>query len=221
MSESAFQSSLRAFQSSRGASAPAPASGGLTSDGMLGKINPQRWLASLRPDADEGDTARQGLLSGFMSSRSAEPPSRWERMCPELSTYQRFVAFACCTGGGILFFTIAFFMLPVVVVAPQKFAFLSCIGSLLLFSSIGFLRGWGGHMKTVFSSERWPFTLGYLGSLVGGLWSSVVIHSYILTILFIILHTVALIYYYVSFLPGGISGLRSMTGMMGRSILPL
>ncbi|KAI9183464.1 protein transport protein sft2 [Blastocladiella emersonii ATCC 22665] len=230
MAESAFQSSLRAFQSrgSAAPTAPAPTNTG----GVLGSINPQRWLSSMRDDeaahpSDEG----RGLLSGIIGSSTSNSANSgngvFDVLCgcfPPMSTYNRFIAFACCTGGGLLFFMISFFMLPMVVIAPQKFAFLSCIGSALLFSSIGFLRGWPSHMAAVFAKDRWPFTVGYLLSLVGGLWSSVVIHSYILTILFIVIHTVALVWYYVSFLPGGPAGLRAMTGMLangGRSLLPV
>ncbi|KAI9221258.1 Got1/Sft2-like family-domain-containing protein [Blastocladiella britannica] len=240
MAESAFKSSFSAFKSSRTA-APVANQPGSAANG--GSINPQRWLSQLRGDPTPPPQVeeRRGLLSGLVggsntnnraggtspANNSISNEGCWSAICiccPQLSTYQRFVAFASCTAGGIVFFVISFFMLPMIVLAPQKFAFLSCIGSLLLFSSIGFLRGWPTHMASVFSKERWPFTLGYMVSLIGGLWASVIIHSYLLTIVFIFFHTVALVYYYVSFLPGGIQGLRAMTGMVvggGRSLLPI
>ncbi|ORZ37681.1 Got1/Sft2-like family-domain-containing protein [Catenaria anguillulae PL171] len=215
MAESSFQSSLRAFQQSR--ANPAPPTTTATS-GSSGSWT--RWMDSMRGGSDDQAAEEgRGLLSGLMPGTNSrqqqqEVDARTRAFevacgcCPALSASQRFIVFACCTGGGLLFFFLSFFMLPMLVIAPQKFAFLSCMGSLLLFSSLGFLRGWPGHMAAVFSKDRWPFSVGYLLSLVGGLWASVIIHSYLLTIVFIILHTVALVWYYMSFLPGGISGLR-------------
>ncbi|KAJ1501604.1 hypothetical protein HMI56_003141 [Coelomomyces lativittatus] len=104
-------------------------------------------------------------------------------------------------------------MLPMIVISPHKFALLSCMGSLMFFSSIGFLRGWSGHLQTVFHRDRWPFTLLYMGSFLGGLFCSIVIKKYLLTLLFIGLHTMALVWYIISFLPGGSSRLKTMISL--------
>ncbi|KAL7752870.1 GTPase-activating protein [Sorochytrium milnesiophthora] len=190
--ESAFRSSLRNFQASA-ASQQTPA--------ILGKINPQQWLQSMRTGGNDGDTASEGLLSGVRNlatgnrnDAAASSSSSSFANAFTLSTYQRFMAFLCCTAGGVICFMVSFFLLPMVPVVPQKFAFLSCMGSALTFSSIGFLRGWGGHLKSVFAAERWPFTVGYLGSMVGTLYSCLVVHSYLLTMLMIIVHLGALVW---------------------------
>lgn len=104
-------------------------------------------------------------------------------------------------------------MLPMVVVKPKKFALLSCVGSLCLFSSIGFLRGWNSHLKSVLSKDRLPFSLAYILSLFGSFLFSVIIHSYIGSLVFIILHAITLAWYLITYIPGGTTGLRAMFGM--------
>ncbi|KAJ1498714.1 hypothetical protein HMI55_004787, partial [Coelomomyces lativittatus] len=82
--------------------------------------------------------SQQSLLPSFLNRTSTH--TSVQRSCfKPLTTAQRFIAFACCFGGGSLCFSLAFFMLPMIVISPHKFALLSCMGSLMFFSSIGFL----------------------------------------------------------------------------------
>ena len=50
--------------------------------------------------------------------------------------------------------------LPVVMLAPSKFAVCFTIGSLLLMSAFLSLRGWQSQLSHMFSTERLPFSAG-------------------------------------------------------------
>lgn len=50
------------------------------------------------------------------------------------------------------------------------------------------------HLKHIFSYERLPFSLLYFGSLIGTLYFSIFAHSYIFSIIFVILQMGALLW---------------------------
>jgi len=56
------------------------------------------------------------------------------------------------------------------------------------------IRGPMTHLKHIFSYERLPFSLLYFGSLIGTLWFSIFAHSYIFSILFVVLQIAALVW---------------------------
>lgn len=69
--------------------------------------------------------------------------------------------FAAILGSGVVFLALAFFLfLPVIILSPSKFAVTFSIGSALVLSSIGALRGWKQQMQHMISKERLPFTAG-------------------------------------------------------------
>ena len=82
------------------------------------------------------------------------------RRFPSLSSTSLTYFFALL-GTGLLFLILAFTLfLPVIMLAPSKFAVCFTIGSLLTLSAFMSLRGWGGQLAHMFSSERLPFTAG-------------------------------------------------------------
>lgn len=77
---------------------------------------------------------------------------------PSTTHFTWFLAFL---GGGAVFLILAFSLfLPVIILAPSKFAICFTIGSLLIMSAFMSLRGWKGQLAHMFSTERLPFTLG-------------------------------------------------------------
>ena len=83
-----------------------------------------------------------------------------QRRFPSLSTTSLTYVFALL-GAGLLFLILAFTLfLPVVMLAPSKFAVCFTIGSLLLMSAFLSLRGWKSQLSHMFSAERLPFSAG-------------------------------------------------------------
>ena len=134
----------------------------------------------------------------------------------------QWVYFAALAGSGALFLLLAFFIfLPMIILSPSKFAITFSLGSALILASLGALKGWRemfGHMA---SKERLPFTAAYLVSLLATLYTSLILHSYIFSLLSCVAQVITLVYYVASFFPGGAEGAGYVFGTLGRGSLSL
>ncbi|CAG8503651.1 21296_t:CDS:2 [Cetraspora pellucida] len=110
----------------------------------------------------------------------------------------------------------AFVSLPLLAINPRKFVVTYTMGSLLILSSFALLHGPLAHLRHIFSRERLPFTIAYLGSMVATLYFAIGLRNTILTIIFSAIQVIALIWYTVSYLPGGTSTLRFGSRMFAR-----
>jgi hypothetical protein len=91
--------------------------------------------------------------------------------------------FFALTGGGVFFLFMAFFVfLPVVILAPSKFALSFTIGCCLVFSGFAALKGWRRQAAQMLARDRLPFTAGYLGSVALTLYASIFMGSYLLSL---------------------------------------
>ena len=71
--------------------------------------------------------------------------------------------FAAFLGGGAIFLVLAFtIFLPVIMLAPSKFAICFTIGSVLVLSAFVSLRGWRHQLTHMLSADRLLFTVGEL-----------------------------------------------------------
>ncbi|KAI5683001.1 hypothetical protein M9H77_04229 [Catharanthus roseus] len=130
------------------------------------------------------------------------------------------IYFALLLASGAFFVIIAFsIFLPVMVLTPQKFAICFTIGCALIIASLFALKGPKNQLKHMTSKERLPFTLGFIGSTVGTIYVSMVLHSYILSVLFSLLQVIALFYYAFSYFPGGSAGLKLLSSTLTSSLL--
>ncbi len=77
---------------------------------------------------------------------------------PSTSHFTWFLAFLA---SGIVFLILAFSLfLPVIILAPSKFAICFTFGSALIMGAFVSLRGWKSQLLHMFSAERLPFTIG-------------------------------------------------------------
>ncbi|KAK4758909.1 hypothetical protein SAY87_020210 [Trapa incisa] len=128
--------------------------------------------------------------------------------------------FGLLLGAGVFFIFIAFTMfLPVMVIMPQKFAICFTIGCAFIIGSFFPLKGAKTQFIHMSSKERLPFTAGFIGSMVGTIYVSMVLHSYVLSVLFSVLQVLALSYYVVSYFPGGSTGLKFLSSTLTSSVL--
>ena len=90
--------------------------------------------------------------------------------------------FALAGGGAFFLFLALFVFLPVVILAPSKFAMAFTIGCCLVLSAFAALKGWRKQAAQMLARDRLPFTAGYLGSVVLTLYASIFMHSYLLSL---------------------------------------
>jgi len=100
---------------------------------------------------------------------------------------------------------------PMLALKPQKFALSFTCGSLTFMGSFGILKGPSEHLKSMFTADRMLFTTIYLGSMMLTLYLTCTrggLKGYVLVLVSSAVQLVALVWYLVSFIPGGTVGLN-------------
>ncbi|KAF9431769.1 protein transport protein sft2 [Entomortierella beljakovae] len=203
--ESNFRNAFKNFGARGGVSANDASS---STSGNFGRAS--SWFGDVR-------TQVSGYVPVSLGGTSQPQEEDWLG----LSWFQRMAGFAICVFGGLACFMIAFFVgLPLLLLKPSKFATSFTLGSLLLMASFALLRGPTAHLKALISRERLPFTGAYIGSMIFVLYSSLVVNSYILTIIGTIIEILALVYYFTSYSPFSTGSIRLGSRMAG-GLLPV
>ncbi len=81
----------------------------------------------------------------------------------QVPSSQQLAYFFAFMASGVFFLVLAFSVfLPLIIIAPAKFAFSFSIGGVLILSAFGALRGWQQQVQDMMSKERLPFSIGML-----------------------------------------------------------
>ncbi|XP_019183143.1 PREDICTED: protein transport protein SFT2-like [Ipomoea nil] len=197
------------------------------------------WNSYASTKASDGDGASSSLIAAFdleAAVRSANDtvsgtfnvvskgvrdiPGSLQSATSNIPSGKALMYFGLFLASGVLFIFMAFALfLPVIVLVPQKFAICFTLGCCFIIGSFFALRGTKNQFAHMSSKERLPFTLGFLGSMIGTLYVSMGLHSYILSVLFSVIQVMALLYYAVSYFPGGSAGLKFLSSSMVSSVL--
>ncbi|KAL3502598.1 hypothetical protein ACH5RR_037047 [Cinchona calisaya] len=147
-------------------------------------------------------------------------PGNFQSAASSVPSGKALLYFGLSLASGVFFIIIAFsIFLPVMVIAPQKFAICFTIGCAFIIGSFFALKGPKNQLAHMTSKERLPFTLGFIGSTVGTIYVSMVLHSYILSVFFSMLQVIALSYYAISYFPGGSAGIKFLSSTLTTSLL--
>ena len=151
--------------------------------------------------------------AGIQPSQPETPSGMLDELtgsiCIDLTYEQRLYGFACCAGMGL----ICSFLSSLLWMQPMKFALLYSIGNILSLGSTGFLTGFARQAKNMFKATRLVATVMYLGCLIMTIVSACVLKSFPLTMMFLVLQSMALVWYCLSYIPGGRSVLKSCFGI--------
>lgn len=148
-----------------------------------------------------------------------ELPGNLQSATSSIPSGKALMYFGLLLSSGVFFVFIAFTLfLPVIVLVPQKFAICFTVGCGFIIGSFFALRGPRNQFSHMSSMERLPFTLGFLGSMIGTIYVSMVLHSYILSVLFSGVQVLALAYYAISYFPGGSAGLKFISSSLTSSV---
>ncbi|CAN0038177.1 unnamed protein product [Lampetra planeri] len=170
-----------------------------------------------QPQASAWAWPGRGLLPWARAEETA-PPSRGDGIIPSLSKKQRIVGFVGFIAMGIFCFSLAAMYAPFMLLKARKFALLYTMGSLFVISSFSLLWGPWSHVRHLCSSERLPFTAAYFGSMVFTLYFALWMQSTLLTSVGAIVQMVALLWYLISYIPGGQAGLQFFTSLFSSAV---
>ncbi|WJX37388.1 hypothetical protein P8452_25155 [Trifolium repens] len=147
-------------------------------------------------------------------------PGNFQSATSSVPSGKALVYFGLFLASGVFFVFIAFTLfLPVMVVMPQKFAICFTLGCGLIIGSFFALKGPKYQLAHMLSKERLPFTLVFLGSMIGTIYVSMVRHSYILSVVFSVVQVLSLGYYAISYFPGGSAGMTFLTSALTSSVM--
>lgn len=176
-------------------------------------------LNSIKKPFGSGEDDEEPFLgvssdSGMANNRKEERSwlaRKMEENLPSLSKKQRIIGFMSSLILGTICFGLAISFLPMLLLNPRKFSLLFTLGSVFTLSSFSFLWGPYSHMVHLFSKERLPFTLVYLTTLIATLYFAMGLQSAILTPIAAVLQVIALLWFVISYIPGGQTGLKFFT----------
>jgi Got1/Sft2-like family len=162
---------------------------------------------------------RIGISASFGFASSISHPKSF---IPSTAFFQVFCSLLFLSA---LFFALAFFVgVPMLAVKPQKFALSFTCGSLTFIASFGILKGPYEHLVSMFAAERMFFTTIYMGSMFLTLYLTCTkggLKGYALVLISSAVQLVALLWYLVSFLPGGTMGLSVVSRAIWAMLKPL
>lgn len=138
---------------------------------------------------------------------------------------QRFKVFCALLFLSAVFFALAFFVgVPMLAVKPQKFALSFTCGSVTFMGSFAIMKGPKEHFMSMCTMQRMPFTTIYLGSMMMTLYLTCTkggMKGYAYVLIASGIQLVALLWYLVSFLPGGTMGLQLVGKAMCSLLQPV
>ncbi|XP_069705738.1 uncharacterized protein [Periplaneta americana] len=175
----------------------------ITMPALLSKPDVGKWFGK--------STTNEDTSSGWLSDAQKD-------CCPSLSRVQRIIGFCICIMLGLLCFVLAAMYTPVLLLKARKFALLYTMGSLFTICSFSFLWGPMNHLRHLFSRERLPFTAAYFGTLFATLYFALHVQSTPLTVLCAVGQIVALLWFLISYIPGGQTGLQFFTRLFSSAV---
>lgn len=163
------------------------------------------------PPAGGTEEENSGLM-GYLNPFAATPANEEDWTCG-LTRIQRLQVFMLLLLVSAAFFLLAFFMLPMVILFPAKFAMSFTIASILFMSAFAVLNGVRPTLSNLLHQDRVYFTGAYVGSLLLTLYATFFASSYLLILLSAGTQVVALMWYGATYIPGGTQGMRMLSGV--------
>ena len=196
------------------------------------------WYNNVKNEDEASEDTESGMSLPLFSNLPANVPadfgwnnfkSTLESQMPQqilgMNYQQRFKVFCALLILSAVFFGLGFAVgLPMISIRPQKFALSFTFGSLTFMGSFAILRGPEAHLASMFAENRLPFTLVYISSMLATLYFTFTAHgvkAYVTVLVSSALQLVALLWYLVTFLPGGAQGMKVLTSAILTMIKPL
>lgn len=163
--------------------------------------------------AKDGASAAAGAATGALTSAGG----RLSNISAITISPKTWAQFAAVFSVGMLFIFCSLASLPTLLIHPQKFAITFTLGSITLLSSFVIFSGPKALVTSMTQRDKLPFSTLYVIGLIGTLWATLFLKSYVLTAIFALTQATALLYFMASYLPGGKATVNMCCGLFGRS----
>ena len=195
------------------------------------------WYDNVKNEGEGSPTSESGMTLPLFNTPAGVPAdfgwnslkSGLEAQMPQqilgMNYQQRFKVFCGLLIVSGVFFALGFAVgLPMITIRPQKFALSFTCGSLTFMGSFAILRGPEAHLASMFLADRLPFTGVYLLSMFMTLYFTFTAHGakgYVTVLAASGLQLLSLLWYLVTFLPGGAQGMRVLTNAILAMLKPI
>ena len=158
------------------------------------------------------------MLGGAASPPPPAPSALDPSECfPSLSYVQRISFFVGCLVGGVVFLALAVMNIPLVVLGrADKFALPFVLANGLLLASTVFLVGVQRQLTDMFASERLPYSMAYIGSMLLTFYLALWVQVWWLVLPSVVLQVCSMAMYGVSYIPMGTMMLSRAFGFVAR-----
>ena len=192
----------------------------------------KNWYASQQQEESQSlplfstlQSSASSSLSSLQSSASGMLPQSTPATIFGLSYATRFRLFTCLLLLSAVFLSLALFVgLPALALRPQKFALSFAFGNFAFQGAFSMLVGPIAHVKSMLQPDRLPFTAVYLGSTASTLYfcfSYGGVSGYVMVLASVVLQLLSLLWYLITFIPGGSRGLQVVTKAVSKLLGPL
>jgi len=181
------------------------------------KLSEAKQVTSARAQAVAGKAASAaGSAKALAAAGAGKVTSGISGLTALAMSPQKLAQFGGVFFVGVFLISMSFTYLPLLPIAPQKFALLFAVGSSTLMASFAILKGPQAFVGGLMARDKLPFSATYVVGLVGTLVATIVLRSYVFTAIFSIIQFIALLYFLASYVPGGQACLNFM-GRLGRT----
>lgn len=139
---------------------------------------------------------------------ATDVPQENNSLCPSLPWKYRLVGFASCFAVGLVFSIISW--ISVFLANYVGFGLMFTLANLFAIAGSFFLAGPLAQAKSAFSEDRWMATAVYLVTVALTLLAALWLKSGILVVIFSLVQFGALLWYFLSYIPGANTCLKSV-----------
>ena len=119
-----------------------------------------------------------------------------------------FVCFFLCG----LFVLLAFLTLPTIILSPQRFTTLFTLAVIMLVAALAFLNGPATYARKLTEKKNIVASAVLTGSMVLSLYFSIIVGSYLWSVLFMVIELNAVLLFFCNTFPAGKTGIRLFGG---------
>lgn len=198
------------------------------------------WYDNVKNEEEEDSSSESGMTLPLFNTTLTPPgvpadfgwnnlKSSLEAQMPQqilgMNYQQRFKVFCALLILSGVFFALAFFVgVPLMAARPQKFALSFTFGSLTFMGSFAILRGPQAHFAGMIAPDRLGFTFVYISSMLATLYFTFTkggAQGYITVFAASGFQLLALLWYLLTFLPGGAQGMKILTSAILTMLKPI
>lgn len=151
----------------------------------------------------------------FTGAKEEErPPTTYEKIMSYIEVETSYTTFLIVLGLGFFVLFMSLFFLPTIILNPQKFVSLFSLGSFIIISSFIFIHGTKAYFEMLFNEDRRIYTISYFLSIFVGMYFSNFTTIFFVSHLCSMLQLLIMIFFILSFIPGGQTGISFIISMI-------